>query len=122
MTRFFNTAGPCKPDIHFVLPPMRRLPEVRTLIERQSYFVLHAPRQTGKTTALLTLAAELTAEGRYAAAVVSAEAGAPFGDDPGAAEGPFSARSVIASARSSRRSSSRLRGQQQSRAVASAPR
>ncbi len=86
MTRFFNTAGPCKPDIHFLLPPMRRLPEVRQLIDRQSYFVLHAPRQTGKTTALLTLAAELTAEGRYAAALVSAEQGAPFGDDPGAAE------------------------------------
>lgn len=87
MTRFFNTAGPCKPDIHFVLSPTRRLPEVRMLIDRQSYFVLHAPRQAGKTTALLALAAELTAEGRYAAAVVSAETGAPFGDDPGAAEG-----------------------------------
>lgn len=86
MTRFFNTAGPCRPDIHFVLPPMRRLPEVSELIERQSYFVLHAPRQTGKTTALLTLAAELTAAGRYAAALISAEPGAPFGDDPGAAE------------------------------------
>jgi len=86
MTRFFNTAGPCKPDIHFLLPPTRRLPEVRELIDRQSCFVLHAPRQTGKTTALLTLAAELTAEGRYAAALVSAEQGAPFGADPGAAE------------------------------------
>jgi len=86
MTRFFNTAGPCKPNIHSLLPPLRRLPEVRELIDRQSYFVLHAPRQTGKTTALITLAAELTAEGRYAAAVVSAEEGASFGDDPGAAE------------------------------------
>jgi hypothetical protein len=87
MTRFFNTAGPCQPDIHFLLPPMRRLPEVRELIDRRSYFVLHAPRQSGKTTALYTLAAELTAEGRYAAAVVSAEEGAPFGNDPGVAEG-----------------------------------
>ncbi len=87
VTRFFNTAGVCKPDIHFLLPPARRLPEVRGLVDRQSYFVLHAPRQSGKTTALLTLAAELTAEGRYAAALVSAEEGAPFGNDPGAAEG-----------------------------------
>ena len=86
MTRFFNTAGPCKADLHFVLSPARRLPEVRELIDRQSYFVVHAPRQSGKTTALRTLAAELTAEGRYAAALVSAEQGAPFGDDPGAAE------------------------------------
>ena len=86
MTRFFNTAGPCRPDIHFVLPPMRRLPEMSELIDRQSYFMRHAPRQTGKTTALLTLAAELTAQGRYAAALVSADVGAPFGNNPGAAE------------------------------------
>lgn len=86
MTRFFNTAGPCRPDIHFVLPPMRRLPEMSELIDRQSYFMLHAPRQTGKTTALLTLAAELTAQGRYAAALVPADVGAPFGNNPGAAE------------------------------------
>jgi hypothetical protein len=86
MTRFFNTGGPCQADIHFVLPPLRRLPEVRELIDRRSYFVLHAPRQSGKTTALYALAAQLTAEGRYAAAVVSAEEGATFGDDPGAAE------------------------------------
>ena len=87
MTRFFNTAGPCKAEIHYLLPPMRRLPEVRRLVDRLSYFVVHAPRQTGKTTALLALAAELTAEGRHAAALVSVEQGAPFGDDPGAAEG-----------------------------------
>jgi hypothetical protein len=87
MTRFFNTAGVCKPDLHFMLPPTRRLPEARELIDRQSYFVIHAPRQSGKTTALYALAAELTAEGRYAAAVVSAEVGTLFGDDPGAAEG-----------------------------------
>jgi molybdopterin-guanine dinucleotide biosynthesis protein len=37
--------------------------------------VLHAPRQTGKTTAMLALAQELTASGRYAAALVSAEGG-----------------------------------------------
>lgn len=86
MTRFFNTGGPCKPDIHFMLPPVRRLPEARQIIDRQSYFVLHAPRQSGKTTALYALSAELTAGGRYAAAVVSAEQGAPFGHDPGAAE------------------------------------
>jgi hypothetical protein len=86
MARFFNTAGPCKPDRHYFLPPMRRLPEVRRLIERQSYFGLYAPPQSGKTTALLTLAAELTAEWRYAVALVSAEHGAPFGADPGRAE------------------------------------
>lgn len=87
MARFFNTAGPCRPDIHFMLPAVRRLPDARELVERETYFVLHAPRQSGKTTALLTLAAELTAGGRYASALVSAEVGAPFGARPEVAEG-----------------------------------
>lgn len=83
--RWFNTAGPCKPGYHYMLPPDRRIPQVRGLVERMSCFMLHAPRQTGKTTSLLGLAAELTAEGRYAAAWVSAEQGQAF-DDVGAAE------------------------------------
>ncbi len=85
MPRWFNTAGPCKPAYHYMLPPGRRIPLVRGLVDRMGYFVLHAPRQTGKTTSLLGLAAELTAEGRYAAVWVSAEQGQPF-DDIGAAE------------------------------------
>ncbi len=84
--RFFNTAGVCKPDIHYLLPPERRLPEVRGLIEQQAYFVMHAPRQVGKTTALHTLARALTAEGRFAAVLVSMESGQPFCDDVGMAE------------------------------------
>lgn len=84
--RFFNTAGPCKADIHYMLPPLDRVPEVYGLIDRQGYFVIHAPRQTGKTTAILELARELTASGRYVALAVSMEVGAAFDDDPGAAE------------------------------------
>ncbi|MCE7938580.1 MAG: ATP-binding protein, partial [Chloroflexi bacterium CFX6] len=78
MPRSFNTAGPCRPDIDYMLPASVRLPGVRPLIDDQRYFVLHAARQTGKTTALLALAAELTAAGRYVAALVSMEVGAPF--------------------------------------------
>jgi len=84
--RFFNTAGPCKPDIHYMLPSAERLPDAPRLVEQQGYFVIHAPRQTGKTTAMLALAQELTAAGRYAAALVSMEVGAPFSSDTGAAE------------------------------------
>ncbi len=69
-----------------MLPAMRRLPEVRRLIEQESYFVVHAPRQVGKTTALLSLAQELTAEGRYVAVLVSMEVGAAFPSDIGASE------------------------------------
>ncbi len=69
-----------------MLPAMRRLPEVRRLIDQEGYFVVHAPRQVGRTTALLSLAQELTSEGRYVAALVSMEVGAAFHDDIGAAE------------------------------------
>jgi type II secretory pathway predicted ATPase ExeA len=86
MPRWFNTAGPCKADIHYMLPPTVRLPSLERLIAQESYFVIHAPRQTGKTTAMLALAKQLTESGNYAAVMVSAEVGAPFSDDPGTAE------------------------------------
>src|SRR5215475_7774171 len=50
------------------------------------YFVVHALRQTGKTTALRTLARELTASGEYAALHFSCELGQAVGDDYGAAQ------------------------------------
>jgi len=86
MPRRFNTAGPNKPDIHYTLPAMRRLPTVRDIIDSQGYFILHAPRQVGKTTSLRTLAQELTLEGTYTALHVSAEVGAPFPEAVGTAE------------------------------------
>jgi hypothetical protein len=84
--RFFNTSGPNRIARHYTLPVLARLPEVRGLVEHELYFVLHAPRQVGKTTTLLTLAQELTAEGRHTAVLLSMEQGAPFSSDPGAAE------------------------------------
>ncbi|MFM8004749.1 MAG: AAA family ATPase, partial [Dolichospermum sp.] len=63
-----------------------RLPDLSTLIEQESYFVLHAPRQTGKTTAMLSLAKQLTNTGNYAAVMVSVEVGSAFNHDPSAAE------------------------------------
>jgi hypothetical protein len=64
-----------------MLPAVRRLPQVGGLIEQQTYFVLHAPRQVGKTTALRSLAQQLTASGRYAALHFSCESGEVAGDD-----------------------------------------
>ncbi|MEM9808810.1 MAG: AAA family ATPase, partial [Cyanobacteria bacterium P01_D01_bin.56] len=80
--RWFNTAGPCQPDIHYLLPSRQRLPEIERLIAQRGYFVIHAPRQTGKTTAMLTLAQELTAAGTYTAVMVSAEVGAAYPHSP----------------------------------------
>jgi hypothetical protein len=81
MPRRFNTAGPNQPDIHYTLDPESRLPGLRTLIEQREYFVMHAPRQTGKTTLFDTLARKLTAEGRYAALHFSIEASRPFSNN-----------------------------------------
>ncbi len=75
MGRFFNTEGPCNPADHYMLPPADRLPDAERLIERKRYFVIHAPRQVGKTTTIRTLAQKLTAEGRYTALVTTCEAG-----------------------------------------------
>lgn len=86
MPRFFNTSGPNRIARNYTLPVLARLPEVRGLVEHELYFVLHAPRQVGKTTTLLTLAQELTAEGKHTAVLLSMEQGAPFWNDPGAAE------------------------------------
>jgi hypothetical protein len=86
MPRWFNTAGPCNPADHYMLPALRRLPQVVPLIEQRSYFVLHAPRQVGKTTALRALAGQLTDSGRYAALHVSCESGGVAGDDFGEAQ------------------------------------
>jgi hypothetical protein len=69
-----------------MLPPEPRLPDARELIENWQYFIVHAPRQTGKTTALSTLAKELTAEGRHVALMASCERAEAAGDDYGAAE------------------------------------
>ena len=84
--RFFNTAGACNPEDHYMLPAAERLGEVRRLVDQKSYFVLHAPRQTGKTTSLMDLCRRLTAEGKYAALHVSCEEGAAWGEDIAAAE------------------------------------
>ena len=84
--RWFNTAGPCQADIHYMLSPLDRLPEIERIIEQRGYFVMHAPRQVGKTTLMLSLAKELTESGRYVAVMLSVEVGAVFPHDPGKAE------------------------------------
>jgi hypothetical protein len=84
--KHFNIAGPCRPEDHYMLPAASRLPETRELIDRKAYFVLHAPRQIGKTTMMMELARELTAEGRYLAVMLSMETGSAFKHQPELAE------------------------------------
>ncbi|MCF7977442.1 MAG: AAA-like domain-containing protein [Chromatiaceae bacterium] len=73
--RFFNTEGPVRAGEHYLLPPLTRwdLDEVLALIEQKKYFLLHAPRQTGKTSCLLALMAYLNQQDRYRALYVNIE-------------------------------------------------
>src|SRR5689334_17762435 len=79
--RRFNTAGPCEPSRHYMIPPLSRLPEAFDLVDQGDYFALNAPRQTGKTTTLRALAKELSAAGKFAAIHFTCEEAEPAGDD-----------------------------------------
>ncbi len=82
MERFFNTEGPCKAEDHYMLPAESRIGgDVERLIDRKRYFVIHAPRQVGKTTAFRALAQRLTAEGRYNALLTTCEVGQSIRED-----------------------------------------
>jgi hypothetical protein len=73
--RFFTTEGPVRPEDQYCLPPLGRwgLDEVLGLIGQKKYFLLQAPRQTGKTTCLLALMEYLNREGRYRALYANLE-------------------------------------------------
>ncbi len=75
MDKHFNTAGPSKPEFHYLLDPLQRIDfdHIRSLIQQERYFVLHAPRQTGKTTCLLALRDRLNRDGDFAALYVNVE-------------------------------------------------
>jgi hypothetical protein len=75
MARFFSTSGPCRPKKHYMIPAEPRVAGLRRLIDEELYFVVHAPRQVGKSTSLRALAECLTAEGEYTALHTSCEAG-----------------------------------------------
>ena len=81
--RFFNTTGPVVAADHYCIPPLERLDlnEVRRFIRDKRYFVLHAPRQTGKTSALLALRDLLNAEGDYRCVYVNVEGGQALRED-----------------------------------------
>lgn len=86
MARWFNISGPCNSEDHYTSAPTVRLPSLERLIRQRSYFVLHAPRQTGKTTAMIALAKQITEEGQYCAVTLSVEVGNAFNNDIGGAE------------------------------------
>ncbi|MDR0548043.1 MAG: AAA-like domain-containing protein [Deltaproteobacteria bacterium] len=69
----FNTAGPCVSAKHYMLPVLPRQSEVHDMINGEYYFVLHAPRQSGKTTFLKALTANINYLGQMYALYCSLE-------------------------------------------------
>ncbi|MCP4698963.1 MAG: ATP-binding protein [Gammaproteobacteria bacterium] len=73
MQKIFNTTGPCFPEEYYMLPAQARCRDLMDLIEQEHYFVIHAARQSGKTTLLLDLARQLNDSGEYYALYCSLE-------------------------------------------------
>ena len=87
--RHFTTTGPVASADHYCIPPLSRLDldDVLELVRDKKYFVLHAPRQTGKTSTLLALRELLNsgAAGAYRCVYVNVEAGQAAREDKEAA-------------------------------------
>ncbi len=83
MTRKFNTEGPVVAERHYCVPPLSRidLDEVLELVADMKYFVLHAPRQTGKTSTLLALQDLLNRKDKCRCLYVNLEGGQAAGED-----------------------------------------
>ena len=80
MEKFFNTAGPQKIELNYTIDPLSRfdLEDVLLMIRQQRYFVMHAPRQTGKTSCMLALRDYLNAEGDFIAVYANVEGGQAY--------------------------------------------
>ena len=75
--RHFNTAGPVNRPEAYRIDPLSRwnTDEILGLIKEEKYFILHAPRQTGKTSCLLALQDYINKEDKYFAVYVNVEIG-----------------------------------------------
>ena len=87
--REFTNEGPVEPAEHYCIPPLERmdLELVLKLIRGRKYFILHAPRQTGKTSALKALQDLLNSGtvGSYRCVYVNLEGGQTAKQDVGRA-------------------------------------
>jgi len=71
--RFFNTVGSINPENHYFIPHRLDWEQLEDFIEKEYYFILHAPRQSGKTTAIQEFGDHLNRQGTYKALYVSTE-------------------------------------------------
>ena len=80
--REFNTAGNIIPADHYHIPPLQRAgaDTLLRLVEAKKYFIVYAPRQTGKTTTLRALCEVLNDRG-YRAVHANLQPAREAGDD-----------------------------------------
>ena len=71
--KFFNTVGTINPEKHYFIPHRLNWEQLTDFIEKEYYFVLHAPRQSGKTTAIIEFVKHLNQAMEYKALYVSFE-------------------------------------------------
>lgn len=62
MEKYFNTAGICHPQKHYMVTMSSRLEKIRMLIARGEYFAVNRARQYGKTTLLRLLRNDISQE------------------------------------------------------------
>jgi hypothetical protein len=83
----FNIEGPCDPKRHYMIPALERQTEVLQRIKSKRYFILHAPRQSGKTTFLDAIINKINKEGQYYALYCSLNSLTDIKDKETMAEG-----------------------------------
>jgi len=71
--KFFNTVGITLPDKHYFLPHRLDWNQLTNFIDKEYYFILHAPRQSGKTTAIIEFVNYFNQQDRYTALYLSTE-------------------------------------------------
>lgn len=69
----FCIAGPIKAELNYFIAKRLDWDQLNVLIRRNQYFVLHAPRQSGKTTAIEEYINFLHKQGEYSALYVNIE-------------------------------------------------
>lgn len=74
MQKTFCIAGPIVESYHYFVPHRLNWDELNKYIELMYYFVLHAPRQSGKTTAVEEYIRHINGHGKYAALYMNIEA------------------------------------------------
>lgn len=71
--KFFNTVGAINPQKHYFIPHRLDWNQLTDFIKKEYYFVLHAPRQSGKTTAIIEFVKHLNQKEYYRALYLSIE-------------------------------------------------